>query len=67
MRRRAAVAIFDRMKSQPPPNPRTARELERAGRWPGETWGGNRPRQWAALGIFVAVLVLVAAVLALVG
>ncbi len=46
---------------------RTAREIESAQRRSGKSWHGNRPGQWAVLGLFgagVAGLVVVLALIA---
>jgi hypothetical protein len=54
------------METDPAQHTRESRELSRAGRWSGKSWGGNRPSQWAVLGLFALALAVIAVVLVLV-
>lgn len=54
------------METDPAQHTRESRELSRAGRWSGKSWGGNRPSQWVVLGLFALALAAVAVVVALI-
>jgi len=45
---------------------RTAREIEGAQRRSGKSWHGNRPGQWAVLGLFAAGIAALAVTLVLI-